>query len=137
MAEKKEPYQIAGENWARYQYGIDRGHREYTGSAKFLEGCYLGGGYDADGLLIPGGQWSDSDLNYLQAQGRPAYEFNEIKPAIDAAIGYQVANRMQISFRPDPGTLLARWLMCDQRLPCRLPTIIGCRIWRQRCLATG
>ncbi len=98
-----EPSEIAGENWRRYRYAIERGHREYTETAAMLEGFYLGGQYDRDGNLLPGGHWNEADLDVLNAQGRPAYEFNQIKPAIDAAIGYQIANRADISFRPRSG----------------------------------
>ena len=94
---------VATENWRRYLYGIERGHREYTETARMLEGFYLGGDYDRDGNLRAGGQWNDGDLAVLAEQQRPAYEFNGIKPAVDAAIGYQIANRMDIAFRPRGG----------------------------------
>jgi len=93
----------AAENWARYDYGVSRGHREYTETAKLLEGMYLGGGYDGNGRLKGGGQWTQADLDILNEERRPAYEFNEIKPALDAAFGYQISNRMDISFRPRSG----------------------------------
>ena len=82
--------QIAEENWLRYQYARDRGHLEYMELAKLCERMYLGGGR----------QWSDEDKAVLAAQRRPAYEFNEIMPAINAAIGYQIQNRMDISYKP-------------------------------------
>jgi len=80
----------ASENWLRYQYGRDRGHYEYMALAKWCERMYLGGGR----------QWSAEDRKILDAQKRPAYEFNEIMPAINAAVGYQIQNRMDISFKP-------------------------------------
>lgn len=95
--------QIARENWQRYRYGISRGHNNYTRLAQRLEGFYLGGDRDGNGRLTGGGQWSDDDLAILEEQGRPAYEFNEIKPAVDAAVGYQIHNRMDIAFRPRGG----------------------------------
>jgi hypothetical protein len=98
-----EPDAIAAESWQRYLYGIERGHREYTEIARMLEGFYLGGDYDKDGNLQAGGQWNEGDLGVLEEQRRPAYEFNQIKPAVDAALGYQIANRMDISFRPRSG----------------------------------
>lgn len=94
---------IVRENWERYRYGISRGHRNYTHLARRLDGFYLGGDRDGDGRLIGGGQWSEEDLAILEEQGRPAYEFNEIKPAVDSAIGYQIHNRMDIAFRPRGG----------------------------------
>ena len=82
--------QSARENWARYQYGKDRGHIEYTEQAALCERMYMGGGE----------QWSDADKEILRSQGRPAYEFNEVKPSVNSAIGYQIQNRMDIGFKP-------------------------------------
>ena len=82
--------QSARENWARYQYGKDRGHIEYTERAELCERMYMGGGE----------QWSDADKEILRSQGRPFYEFNEVKPSVNSAIGYQIQNRMDIAFKP-------------------------------------
>lgn len=82
--------QSARENWARWQYGKDRGHIEYTEQAALCERMYMGGGL----------QWSDPDKDILRAQGRPFYEFNEVKPSVNSAIGYQIQNRMDIAFKP-------------------------------------
>lgn len=94
---------IAAENWERYQYGVARGHRDYTATAAVLEGFYTGGQYDRDGRMLPGGHWNEADLAVLDEQGRPAYEFNQVMPAVNAALGYQIANRMDIAFRPRQG----------------------------------
>ena len=91
------------QNWRRYQYGQSRGHRDYTETARRLEGYYLGGQYDKDGRLQAGGHWNQADLDILEMQGRPAYEVNQIKPALDSAFGYQIANRMDIAFKPRSG----------------------------------
>lgn len=80
----------ARENWNRYLYGKDRGHIEYTEQAARCEGMYLGGGE----------QWSEADKLILSEQGRPAYEFNEILPSTNSAIGYQIHNRMDVAFKP-------------------------------------
>jgi hypothetical protein len=95
--------QLAAENWERYQYGVTRGHREYTATAVVLEGFYTGGQYDRDGRMLPGGHWNEADLQVLDEQGRPAYEFNQVMPAVNAALGYQISNRMDIAFRPRQG----------------------------------
>ena len=95
--------QLAAENWERYQYGVTRGHREYTATAAVLEGFYTGGQYDRDGRMLPGGHWNEADLQVLEEQGRPAYEFNQVMPAVNAALGYQISNRMDIAFRPRQG----------------------------------
>lgn len=83
----------ADENWARYEHGRDRGHAEYCRRARRLEDIYLGGG----------SQWKDDDRADVEADGRLALEINEIKPAVDAAVGYQIANRMDIGFQPRGG----------------------------------
>jgi len=82
--------EAARENWHRYQYGKDRGHIEYTEQAAKCEGMYLGGGE----------QWSAADKVILSQQRRPFYEFNEVKPSVNSAVGYQIQNRMDISFKP-------------------------------------
>lgn len=85
--------QSAKENFDRYRYGVDRGHREYTEQAALCERMYLGGGR----------QWSPEDRKILEDQKRPAYEFNEVLPSVNAAIGHQIQNRMDIAFRPRGG----------------------------------
>lgn len=81
---------VARETWERYEYGRDRGHRDYCAAARQCERFYLGGGL----------QWSAEDLATLSEAGRPAHEINLVLPAVNAAIGYQIQNRMDIAFRP-------------------------------------
>lgn len=83
----------AKENWARYLYGKDRGHVDYMIQAEKCEGMYLGGGE----------QWSAADKAILHEQRRPFYEFNEVLPSTNSAIGYQIQNRMDIAFKPRGG----------------------------------
>lgn len=101
--EKKTDEQKIGECWDRYQYGVSRGHKEFTETAKMLEGMYLGGNYDKDGRLLAGGHWNATDLATLDAKGVPAHEIGGIRQAVNAALGYQIANRMDISFKPRAG----------------------------------
>lgn len=82
--------QLAHRNWQRYEYGRERGHREYCRQARVLEGMYLGGGL----------QWSEEDKQALAEAGKPAFEFNQILPKINTALGYQIANRMDITYSP-------------------------------------
>ncbi len=82
---------IAGENWSRYLYCRDRGHREYIAKAQRCENFYLGAGR----------QWDQSDVEALN--GRPAMEINAIFAVINTAIGLQLRNRMDISFKPRNG----------------------------------
>jgi len=84
---------IAKETWQRYEYGRERGHRDYCKTARINEGMYLGGGL----------QWSAEDRMALEEAGKPCFEFNQIMPKINAALGYQIGNRMDISFRPRNG----------------------------------
>lgn len=102
-ADVTDPKKVAAENWQRYQYGVERGHRDYTATAAVLEGFYTGGQYDRDGRMLAGGHWNEADLAVLNEQRRPAYEFNQVMPAVNSALGYQISNRMDIAFRPRQG----------------------------------
>jgi hypothetical protein len=92
MADASEQ-QKATDNWSRYEYGLNRGHRDYVETARECENYYLGGGC----------QWKNIDRQILAQAGRPALEFNQIKNKINAAVGYQIGNRMDIGFRPRAG----------------------------------
>jgi len=83
----------ARENWARYQYAKDRGHLDYLPHAARCEDMYMGGGR----------QWTPEARAQLAQERRPCYEFNEIKPSVNATIGYQIHNRMDIAFKPRGG----------------------------------
>ena len=84
---------VAERTWRRYEYAKQRGHIDYTQTAWVNEGMYLGGGR----------QWSPEDREVLAEEGRPAFEFNQIMPKINTALGYQIANRMDIGYRPRRG----------------------------------
>lgn len=103
----------AAENWARYNYGKDRGHLEYMEKARRNEDMYLG----------DGGQWSEADKAVMARARRPCYEINEILPAVNSALGYQIQNRLDIGFLPRGGdadmakaTILSKVVkqICDQ-----------------------
>lgn len=85
------PIAIARENWRRYQYVRQRGHIEYLAQARRNEDFYLGGGL----------QWASDVKQYMEeVEGRPASECNEVLGSINSAIGYQIANRMDVNFVP-------------------------------------
>lgn len=84
---------VARDNWDRFRYVMARGHTDYCRTARRCEDMYLGGGR----------QWLPEDKAFLQSQKRPAYEFNEIKPGVNSAIGYQIHNRMDVVFLPANG----------------------------------
>lgn len=77
-------------NWNRYEYVQGRGHDLFCREARRNEDFYLGGGL----------QWDADVKAELEAQGRPASESNEILGAVNAAIGYQIANRMDVTVLP-------------------------------------
>lgn len=85
--------QAARANWSRYLHGMMRGHDDYCEVARMLEDFYLGGGK----------QWSADDREYVESQGRPALEFNQVMPKINIALAHQIHNRMDIQFKPRGG----------------------------------
>lgn len=84
---------LTQKNWERYQYGKDRGHRDYVIVGKENEDFYLGGGL----------QWKDSDRIKLEAVKRPVIENNFVFPAVNTAIGIQLQSRVDIAFKPRRG----------------------------------
>lgn len=80
----------ASANWDRYNYGRTRGHLAYMEQAERCQGMYLGAGE----------QWRDEDKSALDRANRPYYEFNEVMPSVNSALGYQIQNRMDIAFKP-------------------------------------
>lgn len=83
----------ARDNWHRYLYLRDRGHLQYMAQAQKCEGMYMGGGR----------QWSAVDKAVLDEANRPYYEFNEVQPSVNAALGHQIQNRMDIGLKPRGG----------------------------------
>ena len=85
-----DPGDLPRQNWNRYEYGKQRGHLEYCEKAKRYEEYYLGGGLQ----FLPG------DREKLENEGRLPVELNEIADAVNTALGYQINNRADISFKP-------------------------------------
>lgn len=86
-----DPAEIARQNWRRYQYIKSRGHQDYLVEARRNENYYLGGGL----------QWPPEIKQYMEeVEMRPASEINLIMEAVDGAVGYQIANRMDAQFVP-------------------------------------
>jgi hypothetical protein len=67
-----------------------RGGDAYARRARRCEDFYLGGGL----------QWRAEDRAVIEGEGRPCHEINDIMPAVNAAGGYQIANRMDIAYLP-------------------------------------
>jgi len=77
----------------RYHEVYQRGHEDYMRHARRMEDFYLGGGR----------QWRPEDREVREGEGRPCREVNTILPTVNAAAGYQIANRVDISFLPKGG----------------------------------
>lgn len=74
---------------------LHRGHVNWMAHAMRLEDYYLAGGR----------QWTDEDRAEME-QGenpRPCREVDVVKPAVNAIVGYQIANRVDASFVPRGG----------------------------------
>lgn len=80
----------AAANWMRLEYVLSRGHREWVRQALRCEDFYLGAGL----------QWHPSDVAKLAEEDRRTTEDNQVMPMVNTAIGYQIANRMEIGVRP-------------------------------------
>lgn len=102
---------LAEINWQRWQYVKQRGHDEYTYQAARNENFYFGGSTTGYGVSYRGetysyrgtGQWSVDAWQELSSSKRPSYTVNEIMPGINSAIGYQIHNRLDVSYRPRGG----------------------------------
>lgn len=90
--------QIAHDNWNAYLRAKENGHNEYVKNAKKCDRFYQGGGQ----------QWDDADRAYLEEQGKPVLEVNLILSTVNALIGEQTSQRVDIVYKPkkksDPDT---------------------------------
>jgi hypothetical protein len=83
----REIYERFGEKY------LLRGHEDYMRRARRLEDYYLAGGR----------QWLEEDREQIEGEGRPCYEVDVVKPSVNAVAGYQIANRVDVSFVPRGG----------------------------------
>lgn len=81
----------AKDNWYRYQYMRDAGHKEFVDKARVCE------------AFVAGQQWDAQDLNKLRESGRPALTINKLLSTVDHLKGEQLFNRASIGFRPARG----------------------------------
>ncbi len=93
MTDTNNDRTLAREVFDRFGEVYLRGHEDYMVKARRLEDYYLAGGR----------QWLDGDRSVIEAEGRPCYETDIVKPAVNAAAGYQIANRVDVSFVPRGG----------------------------------
>lgn len=85
---------IAKAQWDLFRFSCDNGHAAYVDDARRNYRYFKGNG----------GQWSDDDRDYMEAvQGRKALEINQILPAVETAVGEQIASRADLCFKPAKG----------------------------------
>ena len=80
----------AKENWNAFQRSKDAGHDKYVEIAKKCDRFYQGGGL----------QWDDADRAALDALGKPVLEINLILSTVNALLGEQSAQRVDMIFKP-------------------------------------
>ena len=91
---KKDDLTLASDQWQRYVYCRDRGHKDFIKQAKKCEDMYLGGG----------AQWSSDDRKQCEeVQGRKCVEVNTIFTTINTVMGEQIQTRADMNFRPRAG----------------------------------
>lgn len=87
---------MAARNLGRWLHLRTNGHIDYVYSAERCERFYLGSG----GAENDPGQWEQDDWDALVSEDRKPLEQNMIRSMVNSAIGYQIANRMDISLLP-------------------------------------
>ncbi|MBA0428531.1 genomic island protein [Stenotrophomonas maltophilia] len=70
-----------------------RGHEDFMATATRLDDYYLGAGR----------QWDPNIRQEVEADGRPAVEVNMCMQAVNAAVGYQIQNRVDMAYLPKGG----------------------------------
>lgn len=84
-------YEIAREQWARYVYARDTGHREYVLKANRCEDFFAGL------------QWDPATVAELKASKRPALTINKMLITLSSVIGEQIDLRSETVFKPRYG----------------------------------
>ena len=72
---------------------LRRGHEGFMRQATRLDDYYLGAGR----------QWNPAIKAEVEGEGRPAVEVNVCMQAVNASVGYQIQNRMDIAYQPKGG----------------------------------
>jgi hypothetical protein len=88
MADEFSPNAVAESNWVAYQRARDAGHDDWLETAKKCDDFYLGD------------QWDEADKAALDAEGRPALTINEILKVVNAFLGKQAGQRVDLTFKP-------------------------------------
>jgi len=85
--------QTARDIFWRVEECLRRGHEGYSAHAARLEDYYIGAGR----------QWDRHIRRDVEQQGRPAIELNLCMQAVNAAVGYQIQNRVDMACQPKGG----------------------------------
>jgi hypothetical protein len=93
MTDTNNNRDVARDVFWRYFEVYQRGHQDFMRHVRRLEDYYLGGGR----------QWRQEDRAVVEGEGRPCHEVNVIQSSVNAAAGYQIANRVDVSFLPKGG----------------------------------
>lgn len=72
---------------------MQRGHEDFMATATRLDDYYIGGGR----------QWRAADRAAVESKGKPAVEVNLCMSAVNAAVGYQIMNRVDLNYQPKGG----------------------------------
>ena len=83
---------LATEQWMRFQYSRDRGHLQFLEKANQCEEFFAGN------------QWSQTDINALRLQRRPALTINKILSTLATVFGVQIENMAEVLFKPSAGS---------------------------------
>lgn len=93
MADTNNNRDMARDVFWRYFDVYNRGFQDWMNHVRRLEDFWLGGGR----------QWREEDRRVVEAEGRPCHEVNIVKSSVNAAAGYQIANRVDVSYLPKGG----------------------------------
>lgn len=83
--------ETAREQWERYLFMRDNGHKSFVEKADLCEAFFAGL------------QWNETDVAALKASKRPALTINKIIGTLATVFGEQIQNRMEVNFRPAAG----------------------------------
>lgn len=93
MTDTNNNRDTAREVFWRLDEKYNRGHEDYMVRAGRLDDYYIGGGR----------QWRHEDRAEVEGSGRPAHEVNVCMQAVNSAAGYQIQNRVDMTYVPKGG----------------------------------
>lgn len=93
MTDTNNGVETARDIFWRLDECLKRGHEDFMAHATRLDDYYLGGGR----------QWRPQDRAAVEGDGRPAVEVNLCMQAVNAAVGYQIMNRVDLNYQPKGG----------------------------------